>query len=47
MLHNYTQNFEMYFYLNKKKINQNVSQGDGMTWEIHLGMRLRVKVVPP
>ena len=26
MLHNYTQNFEMYFYLNKKKITQNVSE---------------------
>ena len=23
------------------------SQGDGMTWEIHLGTRLPVKVVPP
>ena len=22
-------------------------QGDGTTWEIHLGTRLRVKVVPP
>ena len=22
-------------------------QGDGTTWEIHSGMRLRVKVVPP
>ena len=22
-------------------------QGDGMTWEIHLGTKLRVKVVPP
>ena len=30
----------------QKPTNQNL-QGDGMTWEIHLGTRLRVKVVPP
>ena len=32
-------------------VNQRVAdihlQGDGTTWEIHLGTRLRVKVVPP
>ena len=37
MLHNYTQNFEMYFYLNKKKINQNVSEKFGHPYIISDG----------
>ena len=37
MLHNYTQNFEMYFCLNKKKINQNVSEKFGHPYLISDG----------
>ena len=31
----------------KVKLFEFILLGDGNTWEIHLGTRLRVKVVPP